>query len=107
MKIFLLDMACAVSVAAVDLAFPLVSRKAMYDLLPQKAYELFFILMLTVAVFYVLRSGCYYIMTYWGHTFGIRVEADIRRALFMQLQELDFEFYDRNRTGKQIGRAHV
>ena len=104
MKIFLLDMACAVSVAAVDLAFPLVSRKAMYDLLPQKAYELFFILMLTVAVFYVLRSGCYYIMTYWGHTFGIRVEADIRRALFMHLQELDFEFYDRNRTGKLMNR---
>ena len=104
MKIFLLDMFCAVMVAAVDLAFPLVSRKAMYDLLPGKEYRIFFILMIAVAVFYLLRSLCYYIMTYWGHTFGIRVEADIRAALFTHLQELDFEFYDRNRTGKLMNR---
>ena len=104
MKIFILDMVCAVTVAAVDLAFPLVSRKAMYDLLPDKAYELFFVLMLIVAAFYVLRSVCYYIMTYWGHTFGVRVEADIRRALFTHLQELDFEFYDHHRTGKLMNR---
>lgn len=104
MKIFLIDMFCAVTVAAVDLAFPLVSRKAMYDLLPAHAYETFFILMVSVAAFYVLRSACYYIMTYWGHTFGIRVEADIRAALFQHLQELDFEFYDQNRTGKLMNR---
>ena len=104
MKIFALDMFCAIMVAAVDLAFPLVSRKAMYDLLPGKEYRIFFILMVGVAVFYLLRSLCYYIMTYWGHTFGIRVEADIRAALFTHLQELDFEFYDKNRTGKLMNR---
>lgn len=103
-RIFTLDMFCAIMVAAVDLAFPLVSRKAMYDLLPEKQYRIFFVLMIFVAVFYLLRSLCYYIMTYWGHTFGIRVEADIREALFIHMQELDFEFYDRNRTGKLMNR---
>ena len=103
-RIFALDMFCAIMVAAVDLAFPLVSRKAMYDLLPEKQYRIFFVLMIFVAVFYLLRSLCYYIMTYWGHTFGIRVEADIREALFIHMQELDFEFYDRNRTGKLMNR---
>ena len=43
-------------------------------------------------------------MTYWGHTFGVRVEADIRRDLFYHYQELDFEFYDENRTGKLMSR---
>ena len=104
-KIFALDMFCAIMVAAIDLAFPLVSRYAMYDLLPDKAYRFFFILMASVAVFFLLRSLCYYIMTYWGHTFGIRVEADIREALFNHLQALDFEFYDKNRTGKIMSRA--
>ena len=85
-KIFALDMFCGVMVAAIDLAFPLVSRKAMYDLLPKSAFGVFFILMFSVALFYLLRSLCYYIMTYWGHTFGIRVEADIRAALFTHLQ---------------------
>ena len=32
-KLFALDLSCALLVALVDLAFPLVSRAAMYDLL--------------------------------------------------------------------------
>ncbi|MBQ6315875.1 MAG: ABC transporter ATP-binding protein [Mogibacterium sp.] len=103
-KLFFLDMFCAVMVAAIDLAFPIVSRHAMYDMLPEKAYGPFFALMICVALFYVLRSTGQYLMTYLGHLFGVRVEADIRSALFMHLQELDFEFYDKNRTGKLMSR---
>ena len=103
-KLFILDMACAILASAVDLAFPLVSRYAMSELLPNKLYRFFFVLMAAIAVFYVIRSICYYIMTYWGHTFGIRVEADIRRDLFEQFQVLDFDFYDMNRTGSLMSR---
>lgn len=103
-KIFALDMFCAIMIAIIDLAFPLVSRTAMYELLPQSKYRTFFVIMGIVAVTYVLRSICYYIMTYWGHTFGIRVETDIRADLFNQLQRLDFEFYDKNRTGTLMSR---
>lgn len=103
-RIFALDMFCAIVVSAIDLAFPLVSRKAMYEMLPQKMYMVFFVLMLSVALFYILRSVCYYIMTYWGHTFGVRVEADIRADLFAHFQGLDFAFYDKNRTGKLMSR---
>ena len=87
-------MFCAVMVSAVDLAFPLVSRHAMYEMLPNKAYGPFFALMICVALFFLLRAFCFYIMAYWGHTFGARVEADIRSALFNHLQDLDFDFYD-------------
>ena len=103
-KIFALDMTCAIMIAFIDLAFPLVSRTAMYELLPQSKYRTFFVVMAIVVVAYVLRSGCYYIMTYWGHTFGIRVETDIRADLFNKLQSLDFEFYDKNRTGTLMSR---
>ncbi|MBR0307957.1 MAG: ABC transporter ATP-binding protein, partial [Mogibacterium sp.] len=102
--LFFLDMFCAVMVAAIDLAFPLVSRHAMYDMLPNKAYGPFFALMISVGIFYVLRSAGQYLMTYLGHLFGVLVEADIRAALFTHLQELDFEFYDKNRTGKLMSR---
>ena len=104
MKLFLLDMACAVLAAAIDLAFPMVSRYAMYTLLPEKLFAAFFALMAAVVVFYVLRSVCFYVMTYWGHTFGARVETDIRADLFRHLQELDFEFYDQMRTGNLMSR---
>lgn len=104
LKLFFLDMFCAVTAAAVDIAFPVISRKAMYDLLPEKAYRTFFIVMLLVGVCYVVRAVCYYIMSYWGHTFGIRVETDIREDLFRHLQTLDFDFYDKNRTGALLSR---
>ena len=93
-KLFLLDLFCACTVAAVDLAFPAVSRRAMYELLPDEKYRVFFVVMGIVALSYVLRSVCYYVMAYWGHTFGIRVETDIRADLFRHLQTLDFDFYD-------------
>lgn len=103
-SIFILDMCCAILVAAIDLAFPLISRYSMNVMLPGKMYVVFFVVMFIVAVSYLLRSVCYFIMTYWGHTFGVRVEADIRADLFRHLQELDFEFYDHNRTGKLMNR---
>ena len=103
-KIFMADMFCAFMVAAVDLAFPLISRRAMYDMLPDKKYQAFFTVMLIVAIAYLVRAFAQFIMTYWGHTFGVRVEADIRRDLFYHFQELDFEFYDKNRTGNLMNR---
>ena len=103
-KLFSLDIGCAVLIAMVDLAFPLISRKALYQWLPDKDYRVFFTVMAVVALAFVLRAGLYYIVTYWGHTFGIRVEADIRRDLFHHMQTLGFDFYDRNRTGQLMSR---
>ena len=103
-KLFLVDMLCALTVAAIDLAFPLVSRTAMNEWLPNGAYATFFLVMSIVVLAYVLRSGLNYIICYWGHTFGIRVEADIRRDLFTHMQELGFDFYDENRTGQLMSR---
>ena len=103
-KLFILDMCCAFLVAVVDLIYPLVSRSAMYDMLPNNAYKTFFVVMLIVVLAYVVRSLMHFIITYWGHTFGIRVEADIRQDLFEHLQTLGFDFFDRNRTGQLMSR---
>ena len=103
-RLFAMDMFCALMVAAVDLAFPLVSRTAMNELLPQAAYQTFFIVMGVMAAAYLVRAVLYYVICYWGHTFGIRVEADIRRDLFSHMQTLGYEFYDHNRTGQLMSR---
>ena len=103
-KLFFLDMVCAVLASLIELSFPVISRKAMYDMLPNKAFQTFFTVMTIVAVAYFLRALCYYVMTYWGHTFDIRVETDMRADLFRHLQQLDFDFYDRNRTGSLMSR---
>lgn len=104
MRLFIIDILCAIGVAAIDLAFPLVSRYAMRTLLPAKEFRFFFVIMLVTGVFYVLRSLFQYIMTYWGHVFGVRVETDLRNDLFSHLETLDFDFYDKNRTGQLMSR---
>ena len=103
-KLFLVDILCSVIIAGVDLTFPLVTRTALYDLLPGKMYRTFFIIMVAVLGFYVLRSFLQYIIAYYGHTFGIRVEADIRADLFRHLQDMGYDFYNQNRTGQLMSR---
>ena len=102
--LFVLDLACATIVALVDLAFPLVTRKSMYDLLPNQQYRTFFTVMAVMMAAFIVRAFFYYVIAYWGHTFGIRVEADIRRDLFIHVQELDVSFFDHNRTGQLMSR---
>ena len=103
-KLFCIDVLCAVLIAAIDLLFPLVTRSALYDMLPDKLYSTFFTVVCILVVCYVFRAFLNYIVCYYGHTFGIRVEADIRADLFQKLQELGFDFYDRNRTGQLMSR---
>ncbi|MBQ7485333.1 MAG: ABC transporter ATP-binding protein [Oscillospiraceae bacterium] len=102
--LFLLDITCAFLIALIDLAFPLISRQAMYTWLPDQAYALFFAAMGAVVLGFLLRAFLYFVVGYWGHVFGIRVEADIRRDLFSHMQTLGFDFYDRNRTGQLMSR---
>ena len=103
-KLFALDLSCALLVSLIDLCYPIVSRTAMHKLLPEHAFRTFFLVMGVVVAAYILRSFLYFIIGYWGHTFGIRVEADIRSVLFTHMQELSFDFYDHNRTGQLMSR---
>ncbi|MCI8329146.1 MAG: ABC transporter ATP-binding protein [Oscillibacter sp.] len=103
-RLFVMDLACALLISVIDLAFPAVSRWCMYELLPQSAYKTFFAVMAVVFLAFVLRSLLMYVICYWGHTFGILVEADIRHDLFRHMQELSFNYYDKNRTGQLMSR---
>ena len=102
--LFVLDLSCALVMALIDLAFPLMARSAMNQLLPARQFDTFFIVMLIVAAAFVIRACMNYIITYWGHMFGVRVEADLRDDLFRHMQSLDFKFFDSNRTGQLMNR---
>lgn len=104
MNLFLLDMVCALMISVVDLAFPYISRTCMYELIPESRYQAFFAVVVVLVLAYLLRAGLQYVVTYWGHTFGVLVEADIRQDLFSHLQTLSFGFYDKNRTGHLMSR---
>ena len=104
-RLFILDMSSAFLICLIDLAFPYASREVVNNLLPNQEYQTFF---LVVAIFigaYVAKGFLYFIVSYWGHLFGVRVEADLRRDLYAHLESLSFSFYDKNRTGVLMSRV--
>ncbi len=104
MGLFLLDMACALFIALVDLAFPYLSRLCLYELIPDNMFGAFAAVIGIIVAAYVARSFLQFVVTYWGHGFGILVEADIREDLFSHLQTLSVSFFDKNRTGHLMSR---
>ncbi len=110
--LFLLDIGCATLVAAVDVAFPLLTNYLLKKLFPQieqtgdgHLITVFAVLIGAIFAAYVVRAIMLYIVNYWGHLFGVRVEADMRRDIFSHIQTLPFSFYDKIRTGKLLSRA--
>ncbi len=110
--LFLLDISCATLVAGVDIAFPLLTNYLTKKLFPsietnasQHLVLLFVIMIAAIFLAYVLRAAMLYIVNYWGHMLGVRIEADMRRDIFSHIQTLPFSFYDKTRTGKLLSRA--
>ena len=108
--LLILDLSCAVLVAGIDVAYPMLTQYILRTLLPQMALEpamvrVFVSLIVIAFVAYVVRSLLLYIINYWGHVLGVRMEADIRKDIFSHIQELSFGFYDKVRTGKLMSRV--
>ncbi len=103
-KLFIIDMVCCVLAAAVDLAFPFVSRYSINTLLANSMFKAFFAVMVIMAAAYILKAVLGYISCVIGHRMGVLVEADIRSDVFSHMQTLSFSFFDTNRTGALMTR---
>ena len=104
-KDFAIDMILSGLIAVVDLIFPYASRWAMQTLLPNYAFNAFFVLMIIILLAYLLRAYFQYLVTIIGHRMGTLVEADMRRDVFTHMQSLSFSFFDKNRTGELLTRV--
>ena len=105
LPLFLLDMFCALVIAAVDVVYPLLSKIALDEYLPKGMYGAFFIIVFGSLLAYIIRSIFTYVVTYIGHQTGVRIEADMRRDIFTHIQKLSFSFYDKTRTGFLLSRC--
>ncbi len=108
--LLLLDLSCALAVAAIDVAYPMLSQYILRTLLPRMALDsalvsTFTTLILVALGAYIVRAGLLYVINYWGHRLGILMEADIRKDIFSHIQELSFSFFDKVRTGKLMSRV--
>ena len=108
--LLILDLSCAFFIALIDVVYPLLTQYVLRTLLPQMAvdsalFRAFVLLILAALGAYLVRAVLLFIINYWGHVLGIRMEADIRRDIFSHIQELSFSFFDRARTGKIMSRV--
>ena len=104
-KLFAGDMFCAFIVAAIDTAFPMLSRYTLNTLIPNMQPRPLFIMIACMVLMYVLHAVSNWFIGYWGHIFGTRVEADMRRDLFTHIEEESFSFFDQHRTGHLMSRV--
>lgn len=105
--LFTADLAAATVLACIDLAFPQFLSFFTKDFFLQPADVILGALgwiALGLGVLYLLRTGCQYFITCWGHIMGARMEADMRTDLFKQFQRLSFSYYDRHNTGVMMSK---
>lgn len=104
MKLFTIDMIAATLLAAIDLIFPIFSRLIIDDFIPNNKMTQLFQFAGVIFLLYIVRMFCNYVMSYWGHVMGARIEHDMRRDLFAHIQNLPFKFFDNHKTGKLMSR---
>lgn len=105
--VFWIDMACALLVSVIDLAFPQLLNYCTRSVFTRSAEEVLRILPLLafgLLVMYLARFGGRYYITCQGHIMGARMESDMRQDLFDQFQRLSFSYYDRNNTGEMMSK---
>lgn len=103
-KLFILDIICAFLVSGSDLFFPMFTRKIINEVIPNKQIKMLFTLTIILIGLYILKLICNYIVDYWGHVVGVRMQYDMRRDIFRHLQELPFSYFDNNKTGHLMSR---
>ncbi|MHA1585486.1 MAG: ABC transporter ATP-binding protein [Promethearchaeota archaeon] len=103
-KLFALDLFCAFMVAILDILFPVFANLFMDDFIPNHHLNLILIYGGIFIGLYLFRTAAYYIMAYWGHIVGVRMEFDMRGNLFKHIQNMDVEFFDNNKTGQIMSR---
>lgn len=104
LPLFFLDFGCAFLMAGLDLVFPIVVGMLIDDILPARNLSL--TLWIGVGLFglYIVRYFLNYVVDYWGHVLGVRMEYDMRKDLFNHIHKLSFTYFDNTKTGHIMSR---
>ncbi len=98
-KLLILDMIFVVLTPLFSTALPVIVYNAFQTYLPQKNIRMLICCLLGILCLTVFNIISNYIKTRFGHTLGVRMEADMRTDLFTHLQKLSFSYFDKTKTG--------
>lgn len=103
-KLFIIDMICAFIISVFNLVYPYITKEIINNYVPKKLLDLLLAGMGILLVIYVIKALLNYVLQYWGHLVGVRMQADMRSELFEHLQKLPFSYFDNNKTGVIMSR---
>ena len=104
LRLFIIDMLAAIIIAVCNLFYPTVVRKIINEYVYNETAKALIIASAFLAAIYVIKAVCNYIVGYYGHVVGIRMQGDMRRDLFKKYESLPFSYYDNHKTGDLISR---
>ena len=108
MGLFVADTLCALVLAAIDLAFPIILRNLTGGLFTQgqaAIMQALGMIAVGLVLMYVIRCAWRYFVSYWGHVMGARMESKMREDLFDQYERFSFAYFDRNSSGDMMSRV--
>ena len=103
-KLFIIDMACAFLISVFNLVYPYITKEIINNYVPNRLLELLLAGAGALLGLYIIKAVLNYVLQYWGHLVGVRMQADMRRELFLHLQKLPFTYFDEHKTGAIMSR---
>ncbi|MGL5440605.1 MAG: ABC transporter ATP-binding protein [Filifactoraceae bacterium] len=98
-KLFILDFSSAFISSGLELMFPYFVNILIDDIIPNGKIEKFCVVIFILFIGYVLIMILTYIIDYYGHVMGVRMEYDMRNDLFTHIQKLSFTYFDNTKKG--------
>ena len=103
-KLFIIDMFCAFIISVFNLVYPYITKEIINNYVPNKLLTLLLAGAGFLLGLYVIKAVLNYVLQYWGHLVGVRMQADMRSQLFNHLQKLPFTYFDNHKTGVIMSR---
>ena len=106
--LFAADTVCALVLAGIDLAFPIVLRSLCNGLFTEGSRAIMSALggiAVALVAMYAVRCACRYFVSYWGHVMGARMESRMREDLFDAYERMGFAYFDKHNSGDMMSRV--
>lgn len=102
-RLFIIDLICSFIISVANMFYPMIARGIM-QAVEEKALQLIITLAIVLGAIYVIKAVLTYVVGYWGHVLGVRIQADMRKDLFRHIETLSFTYFDENKTGSVMSR---
>lgn len=103
-KMFLFDLLCSFLISVCNMFYPMIARNIMNDFVPNQNLRLLITWSIVLAAIYAIKSVLTFVVGYWGHVLGVKIQGDMRKDLFNHIETLPFSFFDENKTGTVMSR---